>query len=267
MSPRKTYDGNNVLVNDGTNPNELTIGNLFPGESLTFTNATTSNYHVASVDSHRYVNNIALGDAAAGAVGKEKNYKTPHLGSRSAGNNQVTINKKPLIISLNSSTNTTKNYDKTPDASVTFSPQYDFVGLVEGDDGADVSYESAIYSSANAGTGKTLTISGLVVNFLTETADGSDQSPKSYPTDYEITIGGVPSTTLVVSGVEIAKAPLTVRANDSFKFDGKMILLVIMGYLMKGLHRMKVLQIFHHQHRYSTAVRHHRQEVQGIPMT
>ena len=41
----KTYDGNNVLVNDGTNPNELTIGNLFPGESLTFTGARTSNYH------------------------------------------------------------------------------------------------------------------------------------------------------------------------------------------------------------------------------
>ena len=82
-----------------------------------------------------------------------------------------------------------------------------------------MSYESAIYSSANAGTGKTLTISGLVVNFLTETADGSDQS-HSNPTDYEITIDGVSSTTLVVSGVEI-KAPLIVRANDSFKFTGE----------------------------------------------
>ena len=33
----KTYDGNNALVNDGINPDELTIGNLFAGESLTFT--------------------------------------------------------------------------------------------------------------------------------------------------------------------------------------------------------------------------------------
>ena len=49
------------------------------------------------------------------------NYKTPSLGARSAGNNQVTINKQPLTISLNSDTNTTKNYDKTTDASVTFS--------------------------------------------------------------------------------------------------------------------------------------------------
>ena len=40
----KTYDGNNILVNDGVNPDELTIGNLFPGESLTFTDARTSNY-------------------------------------------------------------------------------------------------------------------------------------------------------------------------------------------------------------------------------
>ena len=140
---------------------------------------------------------------------------------RSDGNNQVTINKQPLTISLNSATNTTKNYDASADASVSFSPQYDFVGLVEGDESADVSYESAVYSSANAGTGKTLTITGLVVNFLSETSDGSDQSAKSYPTDYEITIGGVPSTTLEVSGVEIAKAPLSVRANDSFKFSGE----------------------------------------------
>ena len=129
----KTYDGNNVLVNDGSNPDELTIGNLFAGESLTFSGATTSNYHVASVDSHRYVNNIILEDASSGP-GKAKNYKTPHLVGRSAGNNEVTINKKALAISLNSSTNTTKNYDKTTDASVTFAPQYDFVGLVEGDE-------------------------------------------------------------------------------------------------------------------------------------
>jgi hypothetical protein len=198
----------------------LTIGNLFPGESLTFTGARTSNYHVASVDSVRYVNNISLQNASSGP-GNKDNYKTTSLSARSDGNNQVTINKQPLTISLNSATNTTKNYDASADASVSFSPQYDFVGLVEGDESADVSYESAVYSSANAGTGKTLTISGLVVNFLSETSDGSDQSAKSYPTDYEITIGGVPSTTLEVSGVEIAKAPLSVRANDSFKFTGE----------------------------------------------
>ena len=32
----KTYDGNNVLVNDGINADELTIGNLFAGEVLHF---------------------------------------------------------------------------------------------------------------------------------------------------------------------------------------------------------------------------------------
>ena len=120
------------------------------------------------------MNNITLEDESSGPGDKE-NYKNPGLSARSVGNNQVTINKQALTIGLNSSTNTTKNYDKTTDASVTFSPQYDFVGLVEGDESADVSYESAIYSSANAGTGKTLTISWFVVNFLTETADGSDQ--------------------------------------------------------------------------------------------
>ena len=117
-----------------------------------------------------------------------------------------------------------------------------------------MSYESAIYSSANAGTGKTLTIWSCC-KFSYKT-DGSDQilnhilQIMSYYRWRSFNY-----TRCFRSG--IAKAPLTVRRNDSLNLPGKMIRLVIMVYLTKGLPDESSSVLSGHLH--TTAVRHRKQ--------
>ena len=223
------YDGNKFLdssyddsdsstsYNDPSNSNEVTISGLIGNESLRYSTAKTYNYHVASDVSRRFINSITLIDATD-SIGITSNYQLPNF-SRASGVNQVTITAQPLTLSLDGSTVTSKTYDGTTDRSSTFAPVWNFgSSLVEGDESASISYANAIYSSADAGSGKTLTISGLTINSLSETASSSDQSPTSYPTDYLITINGSPATSLIANSVTINQAALSVTANDSFKF-------------------------------------------------
>ena len=223
------YDGNKFLdssyddsdsstsYNDPSNSNEVTISGLIGNESLRYSTAKTYNYHVASDVSRRFINSITLIDATD-SIGITSNYQLPNF-SRASGVNEVTITAQPLTLSLDGSTVTSKTYDGTTDRSSTFAPVWNFgSSLVEGDESASISYANAIYSSADAGSGKTLTISGLTINSLSETASSSDQSPTSYPTDYLITINGSSATSLIANSVTINQAALSVTANDSFKF-------------------------------------------------
>jgi filamentous hemagglutinin family protein len=236
------YDGNDVLdsayIDPGDPPdplpdpplsNEVVLSGFFERgtitETLQYSDASTSNYHVASQATRRYVDAISFRNASVGSVGKAGNYRKPHMNRRQNGVNEVTILVRPVELSINAgSTGLSKVYDGSDERSSSFQPQWTYgtvpdeeSGLAEGDASAGISYANATYDSPNAGD-RTFTITGLTINNLNETSDASDQSPRSFPTDYEIRIGGVASTTLVLDSVSINKATLDVTVNDSFKF-------------------------------------------------
>ena len=115
------------------------------------------------------------------------------MNSRQNGVNEVTILVRPVELSINAgSTGLSKVYDGSDERSSLFDPLWTYgtvpdeeSGLAEGDASAGISYANATYDSPNAGD-RTFTITGLTINNLNETSDASDQSPRSFPTDYEI---------------------------------------------------------------------------------
>jgi autotransporter-associated beta strand protein len=87
LSASKTYNGTTTLNGD-----QIIIGNLVSGESLTYTDATCSDANVETIG--KYINTITLANGTDGSL--STNYSLPDLDSTNA---PVTIDRAQLICS------------------------------------------------------------------------------------------------------------------------------------------------------------------------
>ncbi|MGB1226303.1 MAG: YDG domain-containing protein [Poseidonibacter sp.] len=193
LSASKTYDGTTSLTGD------VTLAGYVGSETLTYSNATVNDSHVATAD--KYINAITLENATDSSGGIATNYKLPILNNTNA---PVTINAATLTPTI-SNTSVTKTYDATTNASSGFTPTYNFVGLISGDTDVNLSYTSANYDDKDVSNASKITLAGLSINNIT----GTNSSNAS---DYILD-----STSKDVSA-SITKANLTVSANDDARF-------------------------------------------------
>ncbi len=153
----KTYDGTTDLTGD------VTITTGVGSETLTYSNATSNDAHVATTN--KYINAITLADGENN--GLASNYALPTLNNANAA---VTINAATLTPTI-SNTGVTKTYDGTTNAPSGFTPTYTFAGLVSGDTVAALNYTGAAYDDKDVADVTKITLSGLSINSITGTND------------------------------------------------------------------------------------------------
>ena len=157
LSASKTYDGTTDLTGD------VTITTGVGSETLTYSNATSNDAHVATTN--KYINAITLADGENN--GLASNYALPTLNNANAA---VTINAATLTPTI-SNTGVTKTYDGTTNAPSGFTPTYTFAGLVSGDTVAALNYTGAAYDDKDVADVTKITLSGLSINSITGTND------------------------------------------------------------------------------------------------
>ena len=162
LSASKNYDGTTDLTEKVTI--QTGVGTGAQAQTLTYTNATASDAHVASTK--KYINTINLGDGTGTYGGLSSNYQLPTLDSTNA---PVTITAATLTPTLTNSnvTTVTKVYDGSKDAPTGFSPDWSFSGLVAGDTAAALTSTKTEYNSKDVLTANKITVSGLSITGIT----------------------------------------------------------------------------------------------------
>ena len=149
VSATKTYDGSTSLSG------AVTLGGLVGSETLSYSNATASDAHVATPG--KFVSSLTLADGSQGGIAS--NYALPAL---NASNAPVTINAATLVASLDNADGLSKVYDGTTDAPDGFAASWNITGLVPGDH-ATVGGSAATYNSKDVLTANKLTVSHLAL--------------------------------------------------------------------------------------------------------
>ena len=198
LSASKTYDGTTTLSGP-----QVSISTGVGTEVLSYSNAQTSDAHVASTSKFIQTITLANGTASAGTTaGLASDYQLPAL--LNAVSAPVTINAATLTPTL-SNTNVSKVYDSTTAAPASFSPTYTFTGLVDGDSAASLSQTGMAYNSSHVRTANSLTVSGLSIQSIT----GSNNSLAS---DYVLDTSS--------KSVAASITPQTVTLSASKTYDG-----------------------------------------------
>ncbi len=91
LSASKTYDGTESLSSS-----ELTLGNMYSTETLTFSGAQLSDRNVTTAN--KYVTNLTLANGTNG--GLASNYELPSLSAYDATNNSATVSARALGVSV-----------------------------------------------------------------------------------------------------------------------------------------------------------------------
>ncbi|MCA3566411.1 MBG domain-containing protein, partial [Bradyrhizobium sp.] len=186
----KTYDGNDGVSNLTTA--NYTLGNFASGEGSGSTvTKTTGTYNNANAGTGKQVSVTLAGGDFTLSGANLANYNLP---TGTVVGNIGTINPKALTAVLVGSI--TKVYDANTSATVG-SANYSLSGFIGGD-GATVSKTAATYDTANVGTGKTVTVSGLVSGEFTATG-GALLSNYTLPTSATGAIGAITQKALTVA--------------------------------------------------------------------
>jgi len=194
LSASKIYDGTNSLTA------AVSVVTGIGSETLTYSNATANDAHVASAN--KFITAITL----ANGTGLATNYQLPTLDATTAA---VTINAVTLTPTL-SNTAVTKIYDSTVAGPNGFVPSYTFAGLVNGDTAASLNYTNATYNYANASSGTVTPANLLTVAGLSIASISGNKS--SATTDYTLDA--------TFKGVSATITPKTVGLSASKTYDG-----------------------------------------------
>lgn len=191
LSASKVYDATSVLAS-------VSFDGLVTGESLNYSGATASDFHVATAG--KYISAIDITDG----TGKASNYSW----TLDAANAPVTITPRTLTASLTNS-GVTKVYDGTTAAPSGFTPTWGgWSGFITSDTSAAISYSGAAYNDADVADANQLTLSGLAITSIT----GTNGSQK---TDYQL------DTTSKSVAASITKKSVTLTAPAITKiYDG-----------------------------------------------
>ena len=186
LSASKTYDGTTSL--NGAVQISTGVGS----QTLGYSGAIASDAHVATAG--KFISAITLLDGSNG--GLAANYTLPTL---NAANAPVGIGARTLTVSLGN-TGVTKLSDGNTSAPGGFVPLFNTTGLSSGDTAASIGYTSALFASAQPGTGNTLTVAGLSLN-------GISGSLGSQTTDYVLGTSSVTVSATITSPV-VPPAPI-----------------------------------------------------------
>ncbi|WP_028105144.1 YDG domain-containing protein [Pseudoduganella violaceinigra] len=145
VSAAKTYNGNTSMSG------YVTFGNLVAGEDLNYSGATANS---ANVNGASYLSALTL---ANGSNGLASNYALPGLTSANAGNSASVSAKALTLTGLSVSD---KTYDGNTNASLSGGT---LSGLV-GSETLSFSGLTGVFAHKNAGTGKSVTVSGLALS-------------------------------------------------------------------------------------------------------
>ena len=158
VSVSKVYDGLGTATAAQT-----TLSNLASGESLTMSNVTLSDAHVATAN--KYVSALSLADNGPFLA---SNYSLPSLSAASA-NNTVTITPKDVLVTVGNATGTSKVYDGNTNSSLTATLSAS--GFLAGES-ATVSYGSATYNSKNVTEANQITLGSLTLGTISGSTTG-----------------------------------------------------------------------------------------------
>ncbi|MTW13920.1 filamentous hemagglutinin N-terminal domain-containing protein [Pseudoduganella eburnea] len=144
IAASKTYDGATGMGG------YVTFGNLVDGESLNYSGATANS---ANAGTASFINAITLQN---GANGLASNYVLPSLASASAAN---TASITPKALTLTGLTASNKTYDGTTGATLNGGTLSGLVGA----ETLNLSGLTGAFVDKNAGSGKTVLVSGLAL--------------------------------------------------------------------------------------------------------
>lgn len=145
-----------------------------------------------------YTNTVMPSALVAGSGFVESNYSITYVPG------SIIVTPKAITVSSSSFSIVTKPYDGTTAATIGGTPQY--IGLVGSDVIAVNGALTATFADANAGVGKTVTVSGFITPNANYTIVGS----------------------MTVTGA-ITQAPLTLIANDVYKATGTLLAASVAG--------------------------------------
>ncbi len=186
-STSKTYDGTTTAALTGSN---YSLGGVVGTDNVSLVTASSGTYADKNAGSGKTVtaNGLSLTGSAAG------NYTIATQASGAIG----TINKASLTAFLTGTVS--KTYDGTTTATLAAN-NYSLTGAISGDKVTLNNPTSGTYSDKNAGSGKTVAVTGLALT-------GADAGNYTVNTQTSAAIGS------------IAQASLTVTANNQIKAYG-----------------------------------------------
>jgi hypothetical protein len=147
-STTKTYDRTTDAILTGAN---YSLSGVISGDSVALNNPVSGIFDNMNAGTNKTV-------SVSGLAINNSNYV---LGSTSASAAIGQIDAKTLTAALTGST--TKTYDRTTDATLT-GANYSLSGVISGDSVALNNPVSGIFDNMNAGTNKTVSVSGLAIN-------------------------------------------------------------------------------------------------------
>ncbi|MBI1195578.1 MAG: hypothetical protein GC138_07020 [Gammaproteobacteria bacterium] len=188
LSATKTYDGTTAL-----GAGDVSISTGVGSETLTYSGATSSDSHVATVG--KYINAITLQDATDASGGVAGNYVLPTL---NAANAPVTITAKAITSTASIGGTLTKTYDGTTDAAGA-SVSGSVNGAITGDTlSLDASGLTLAYDSSHVASATQIGASGSAGFTIDSSTAGS------LSTDYSFT-----GPTIAAASASITTATLT----------------------------------------------------------
>nr|WP_082591417.1 YDG domain-containing protein [Duganella sp. Root198D2] len=179
VAAAKTYDGSTDMSG------YVMLGNLVSGESLNYTGAAANS---ANVNGASYLNAMTLTD---GSNGLASNYSLPGLGSAGAANS-ASIAAKALTLTGLAATD--KVYDGNTSATLNGGTLNGLVGA----ETLNFSGLSGIFADKNAGSAKSVTVSGLVLS------DGSGLAANYTISNPVGVTGSITPRATAVSGITAA---------------------------------------------------------------